>query len=232
MIGRAPRRPALALGALLWAFALGAAAAQAPAAWSVQTVAVRDLRLANGIASDLVRLGFDAYTEFAMSDAGEQWVRVRVGCFYGRADADAFARLLRERYVREAVPVPWSGGASRVPCLQRDVGFVAPDGWRQQAPGLPSFEVEVAGVRGLVRYRNGAWQVLQAPATEASLPLESDVGRFEASTDAGVPFVLERGAAGLRFVCAGELLAQTEDAAIVELDGVVSACRWATEGPP
>jgi len=232
MTGRARARVVLAVGALLAAFALGVARAQAPAAWSVQTVAVRDLRLANGIAGDLVRLGFDAYTEFAMSDAGEQWVRVRVGCFLGRADADAFARLLRERYVREAVAVPWSGGAPGVPCLRRDVGFVAPDAWRQQAPGAASFEVEVAGVRGLVRYRNGAWQVLQAPAIETSLPPETALPRFEASADAGMPFVLERSAAGLRFVCPGELLAQTEDAAIVELDGIVSACRWTTEGPP
>ncbi len=232
MIGPARRRIVRAVGPLLAAVALGVAGAQAPAAWSVQTVAVRDLRLANGIAGDLLRLGFDAYTEFAMSDAGEQWVRVRVGCFLGRADAEAFARLLRERYVREAVPVPFSAWASGVPCLERDVGFVAPDAWRQPAPGVASFEVEVAGVRGLVRYRNGAWQVLQAPATEASLPPEPEVQRFEASADAGSPFVLERGAAGLRFVCPGELLAQTEDAAIVELDGVVSACRWVVEGPP
>jgi hypothetical protein len=232
MTGRARRRIALVLGSLLVPFVLGGAVAQAPAAWSVQTVAVRDLRLANGIAGDLVRLGFDAYTEFAMSDAGEQWVRVRVGCFLERSDADAFARLLRARYVREAVPVPWSGGAPGVRCLERAVGFVAPEAWRQQEPGGTSFEVEVAGVRGIVRYRNGGWQVLQAPAIEAPVAAEAEVERFEASADAGVPFVLERSAAGLRFVCPGELLAQAEDAAIVELDGVVSACRWSTEGPP
>jgi hypothetical protein len=232
MTGRARRAGLLALLALITGLASGLAVGQAPAAWSVQTVAVRDLRVADGIAADLVRLGFDAYTEFAMSDAGEQWVRVRVGCFLERADADAFARLLRERYVREAVPVPWSGGASGVRCLEREVGFVAPDGWRQQAPGLASFEVEVAGVRGLVRYRNGAWQVLQAPATEVPAAPVPEAGRFEAGSDTDPPFVLERSAAGVRFVCPGALLAQAEDAAIVEWDGVVSACRWTTGGTP
>lgn len=220
------------LATLLTLLVAGTAIGQAPSSWAVQTVAVRDLRLADAIAADLVRLGFDAYTEFAMSDAGEQWVRVRVGCFLDRSDADAFAQLLRERYVREAVTVPHSAGTAPAGCLERVIGFVAPDAWRQQAPGLPSFEVEVGGVRGLVRYRGGAWQVLQAPATEALAAPATAAGRFETRRDGSAPFVAERTSAGLRFVCPGELLADADDAAIVELNGVVSACRWTSEAAP
>ena len=220
-------RPAQRLGRwlLLWLLAgLGWAVAQTPERWSVQTVAVRDLRVAQGIAADLVALGFDAFTEFAMS-GGEQWVRVRVGCFFGRDDADAFAELLQGRFTRDAVPVPLSEGGAPVACLERDVGFVAPDRWRAQEPGHASFEVEVAGVVGLVRYQAGRWQVLQAPAAEALAPLPPSEDRYEQAGGLSVPFVIERTDRGPRFLCAGTLLAQTPEAAVVERDGVVSACR-------
>src|SRR5690606_14915690 len=55
----------------------GRAAAQGPAAvqdatvepaWSVQTVALRDFREANGVVEQLRGFGLDAYSEFAMND--------------------------------------------------------------------------------------------------------------------------------------------------------------------
>lgn len=223
-IGRSFGGVAVLLASLLAAALAGTVSAQAPERWSVQTVAVRDLRVAQGIAGELDALGFDAYTEFAMRD-GVQWVRVRVGCFTDRTDAESFADVLRARFTREAVAVALSDGTAPVPCLLRDVGFVAPNAWRAQEPGHASFEVEVAGVVGLVRYESGRWQVLQAPATEALSPSPPTADLYEQAPGLSVPFVLARTARGSRFLCAGTLLAQTPEAAIVERAGVVSACR-------
>lgn len=194
--------------------------------WTVQTVAVRDLRLGDAIAGELATLGFDAYTEFVMSD-GHQWVRVRVGCFFERADADGIAALLRGRYTRDAVVVPRTPGSSDVPCLRREIGFVTPDRWRQVLPGAAAFEVEVDGVLGLIRYQEGGWRLLQEPATVALEPVASaQLGAFEEAKGLSRPYVARTLVdGGLRIFCAGRLLAQTEEVAIVELDGVVSACR-------
>lgn len=208
----------------MWAFAAHAEP------WSVQTVAVRDLRIAQRMAADLAAVQFDAFTEFAMN-RGQQWVRVRVGCYLDRSDAEAVADLLRERYTRDAVVVPQEGRAP-VPCIAREVGFVVPETWRQSAPGQPSFEVEVAGVLGLIRFQNGRWQVLQAPATDALLPPAPTSGRFEQGAGLPVPFVRMRSPTGPRLVCLGTLLAQTPDVAIVEHEGVVSACRPIAEAAP
>lgn len=198
--------------------------------WTVQTVAVRDLRLARSIADDLRRGGFDAYTEFTMGSDGFQWVRVRAGCYYDRADADAIATLLQSGVTREAVVVERTPGAPTDGCVEREVGFVVPGAWRQRAAGVAAFEVEVAGVTGLVRYQGGRWQVLQAPATEAVGDRSEAGGTFRQVDGAAGPFVRVRTGAGERYLCAGTLLAEASEAAIVELDGVVSACRLTTPG--
>lgn len=207
--------------------AVTAAAWAAAESWTVQTVAMRDLREATSVADDLRRLGFDAYTEFTMANR-LQYVRVRVGCFEERDGAEAMAALLRGWATRDAVVVERTPGAPARGCLVRDVGFVAPEGrWRQRAPGVASFEVEVAGVTGLVRYRGGRWQVLQAAADDA-LPIQvSTERRFVQVDGAPRPFVALREPDGPLLVCAGRLLAEADGAAIVELDGVVSACRFA-----
>lgn len=214
------RRAAAAL------LAVTAAAWAAAESWTVQTVAMRDLREATSVADDLRRLGFDAYTEFTMANR-LQYVRVRVGCFHARDGAEAMAALLRGWATRDAVVVERTPGAPARGCLLRDVGFVAPeDGWRQRAPGVASFEVEVAGVTGLVRYRGGRWQVLQAAADDA-LPIAVSTERRFVQVDAAPrPFVAIRDPDGPLLVCAGRLLAESDGAAIVEQDGVVSACRF------
>lgn len=215
------RRAAVAL------LALTAAAWGAAERWTVQTVALRDLREATSVADDLRRLGFDAYTEFTMENR-LQYVRVRVGCFAERDGAEAMAELLRGWATRDAVVVERTPGAPARGCLVRDVGFVAPeDGWRQRAPGVASFEVEVAGVTGLVRYRGGRWQVLQAAADDALPIAVSTERRFVQADGAPRPFVALRDPDGALLVCAGRLLAEEDGAAIVERDGVVSACRFA-----
>lgn len=218
-------RPIRSVAVALLGLALWIGGTAAAEGWTVQTVAVRDLRLGDAIASELVTLGFDAYTEFVMSD-GQQWVRVRVGCYVTREDAEHFADLLRGFYTREAVVVPRSPDASPTSCLRREIGFVTPDRWRQLLPDATTFEVEVDGVVGLVRYQGDRWQLLQRPATETLDPLPATDGPFTVAPGVSVPFVARSSGEGtLRIVCAGRLLAQTSDVAIVEHQGVVSACR-------
>ena len=216
-------RRAAPLLAALACLAGGAGLAQD---WTIQTVAVRDLREADSIAQDLVRLGFDAYTEFSMGEAGLQWVRVRVGCFHGRRGAEAMAALLRADVTREAVVVERSPSAPARGCLRRVVGFVAPADLVQPEPGVPMFVVEVAGVRGVVRFLEGRWRVLQEPATEALAPGEAAPQRFRQVTFARRDYVRVRHPDGEFYVCPGRLLAQADGAAVVEDDGVVLACVW------
>lgn len=193
--------------------------------WTVQTLAVRDLREARSVAADLGRLGFDAYTEYTMS-RGMQYVRVRVGCFHARADADVFAMLLEGWAVREAVPVERTPGAPAAGCLEREIGFVAPGVWRQRGPGVASFEVEVAGVPGVVRYQSGRWQLLQAPATDAVTARRDDGSAIVQAEGTPWPFVALRDAAGADLLlCHGTLLAEVDGAAIVEHEGIVASCR-------
>lgn len=213
------RRLGLVLLALL---ALSSAGAEQ---WTVQTIAVRDLREATAISDDLVRRGFDAYTEFSMG-SGRQWVRVRVGCFADRTAAAAVANLLRGWATRDAVVTERSEDAPARGCLVRDLGFVAPEAWRQLAPGVASFEVEVAGVTGLMRYQGGRWQVLQAPASDALPTSRSDERAYRQAEDVPRAFVAKEHAGGEILVCPGRLLAEADGAAIVEHDGSVFACRF------
>lgn len=214
------------LAASLLAFSGGAIAQDpSPETWAVQIVALRDYDEARTVADDLIGLGFDAHTEFAMND-GRQYVRVRVGCYHAREDAEALAELLVSRATREAVVVPRTPEAPNRGCVGRDIGFVAPDTVRQPLPGSATFVVEVDGVRGMIRYRDSAWELLQEPAAEAIAPRPRGTPRFSQVPGAPRPFVRVRDGEGRWTVCPGDLLAQTDSAAIVERDGVVMACQW------
>lgn len=223
------RRPrgavATAVAVLLW---LGAACAES---WSVQTVALRDPGNAREVADALLARGFDAYTQ-EVTRRGERFVRVRVGCYHQRHGAEAIAALLRDWVGRAGVVVPRSAGADERACVHEEVGFVAPDGWLQRAPGVPSFEVAVDGVRGLVRYQSGRWQVLQAPATEALSPRDASDHGFAQASGPPRPFVSHSHPDGRLLLCPGTLLAEAGDAAIVERDGRVLACRVDPPGAP
>ena len=191
--------------------------------WAVQVMALRDLRDATALANDLVRLGFDAYTEFAMRD-GQQFVRVRFGCFAERAVADAFARLAHDLSTTDAVVVPIDEGAAPRSCLARDVGFVIPETFRQPVAGSATFEVEVAGTAAIVRYQGGRWQLLQRAASEARPPVTIGAGPFVDAALASMAFVMDVRTEPPTFLCPGSLLAALDDVAIVDDDGVVVAC--------
>ena len=219
------RRPRFAGVAFAVALAaLGSALAQTT--WSVQTVALRDYREAQGVAAGLRLHGLDAYTEFTMQ-GGLQYVRVRVGCTDEREVADAWAALLARSLVAEAVVVPMEGASpADVACVAAEVGFRKPARWTLvSGPGeVPVFEVVVADHVAYLSYDGLVWRMWQetAPApTVASAP------RVAAARLDGRDVV--RSADG-GLLCPGRLLAGIGDAAVVELGDAIVACRPAEPG--
>ena len=83
----------LAVVCCLFAVTASVAGAQSAQTWAVQVVALRDFREAQAAVTELRVLEFDAYTEFVMQD-GQQYVRVRVGCFTTREAAEAVAVVM------------------------------------------------------------------------------------------------------------------------------------------
>jgi hypothetical protein len=200
----------------------GVAAAQV--GWTVQTVAVRDLREANTEVERLRGLGLAAYTEFTMLD-GLQFVRVRVGCF-DRETAERWAGLLQGAITREAVAMPLSGALPEgVPCVMADVGFRKPASWSlvSGAGDQPTFRVEVAGFPAYLRYDGSGWRLWQAVA-----PAPEPIGAiaFEASVRvgsvAGQPIVRDLLWGAL---CPGRLLASIGDVGIADQGDAIVACR-------
>jgi hypothetical protein len=224
--GRAAWRRALAVA--IWAWA-GAAFAQA--AWTVQTVAFRDLRDAQAEEAILRALGLPAYTEFTMSN-GLQYVRVRVGCFDDRAGAESWAVLLRGAITRDAVAMPIEAALpDHVPCVSTDVGFRKPQAWSLvSAPGdLPTFRVEVAGVVAYLRHDGEAWRLWQSLAPEpAPAPTMDAERQVRVGSVAGLA-VARSVAAGA--MCPGRLIATAGPVAIVDGGDAVIACRVLAERP-
>lgn len=219
-----------ALVALLLSWA-GAVAAAQSGGWTLQTIAVRDLRDANVEAERLQAVGLAAYTEFAMS-GGLQFVRVRAGCFDTREAAEAWGGVVRGAVVREAVAVPIEGPLpGHVPCVVVDVGFRKPASWSLvSAPGeQPTFQVEVAGHVAYLRHDGSGWRVYQAvaPVPEGA-PLVPAASGLRQDTLAGHPVVRTLGGAAL---CPGSLLATAGAVAIVDRGDAVVACHVAPDWP-
>lgn len=212
------RRTAAVLATLL----CGAALAQG---WSVQTVALRDLRQANAVAGELKALGFDAYTEFAMHD-GEQFVRVRVGCYASRSAALAAADALAGHVTEQAVVVTLAGQSKADGCVQEDIGFIKPSVWQRldAGDGPPSFSVQVAGHRATLVYTGTAWRVIQAGSQDTA-PAAAPGASFVPASRGGMPWAAEQAAAGTRMLCPGTLLGKAGSAAVVERADEVVACR-------
>ena len=223
----ARRRWASVVAVGIVAVASGAVANARPfatEAWSVQTVALTDVAQAEAVAADLRAEALPAYVEATVRD-GVTWHRVRVGCFGADADARLVAELARAAGADAAAVVPTDAAPPDVPCVAREIGFVAPDAWRQRAEGVPSFTVEVDGVRGVLRYAEAGWRVLQAPAEGAVRDRPPSDAVFAQAGPPDAPYVTWLGEHGARPVCRGALLAQTGDAAIVRTGDTVAACR-------
>ena len=205
---------------LLVALCAGWAAA---GGWTIQTVALRDLRDASATAEDLERFGLDAYTEFAMWE-GEQFVRVRFGCFATREAAAELALHLDGRLVDSAVPVERTPGAPAIGCLEELTGFLKPDDWRQLADGAPAFEVTMAGTTAVVQHTGLRWRIAQDEETVPP-PVGPATPRFRQGRLLDVP-VVELAFADRTFVvCPGQLLAEIGDVAIVDREDRVVSCQ-------
>lgn len=220
---------------VLAALACGAHAQAQDAAgfWSVQTVALRDLREAQSTAAALKQRGFDAYTEFAM-DAGLQFVRVRVGCFVDRAAAESMVFALRGRITDTAAVVEATPGAPVAGCVSMSVGFLKPAMWDEVAsPGLaPAFKVQVAGIEAHVAHTGVTWRVLQdgeaVPPVDPALP----TARFSQTEVAGVRLVSLMTPAGSVILCPGVLVTSVGNVAITEQGEALVACSLETMGGP
>ncbi|MEJ2287148.1 MAG: SPOR domain-containing protein [Deinococcales bacterium] len=214
--------------ALIAAMASAQSPSQAPAvAWTVQTVALRDLRQADTVVAQLKNLGFDAYDEFAMHD-GKQFVRVRVGCYTDRAAAQAVADALAKHVTEQAVVATLSSQAKVDRCVREDIGFLKPAEWTrvQASNGLPTFHVRLAGKGADLVYDGTRWVVVQdgsARPTAAALTGPA----FIAAHPGGVPWVAQEMPSGTHMLCPGKLVGHAGEAAIVERAGEVVACRFA-----
>lgn len=203
--------------------ALGGAEAQQ--LWSVQVIALRDLREAQSLADRLRGFGFDAYTEFAM-DRGLQFVRVRVGCYLTRGGAEAVANALRPRVTNTAVAVEASAGPPVHGCVRMEIGFLKPIRWNEvsQRGEQPAYLVEVAGVEAHVTHTGERWHVVQqgqqAPASEAN----ARSARFAQGNVHGQAFVKLEDVPGGLLLCPGKLLNSVGPVAIVEQDDALVAC--------
>lgn len=222
-IDRARRAGSILVVAVVLA-TLGTVLAQTT--WSVQTVALRDYREAAGVAAGLRLHGLEAYTEFTMQ-GGLQYVRVRVGCTDEREVAEAWAVLLARSLVAEAVVVPMEGAAPvDVACVVAEVGFRKPARWSLVSgpDEVPVFEVAVAEHIAYLSFDGLAWRVWQgtAPAPVAASAPRVVAARLDGrdvvrSVDGGL-------------LCPGRLLAAIGDAAVVELEDAIVACRPAAAG--
>jgi len=221
----------LLAGCLAWG---GGAAAQA--AWTVQTVALRDLREADAVVARLSGLGLAAYTEFTMLD-GLQYVRVRVGCF-DRENAERWAALLRMGVASEAVALPMDAlPPEGVACVTVDVGFRKPAAWTLASgpDEQPTFRVEVAGQAAYLRYDGAGWRLWQAVAPPPEpLPAGSAAafgaagpggGSVQPATLAGQDIVRH---AAWGALCPGRLVATIGDVGIVDQGDAIVACGPAT----
>jgi len=214
--------------AAVWAMV---AVGMAQTGWTVQTVALRDLRDANAEAARLAALGLAAYTEFTMSE-GLQYVRVRVGCYDRREAAEAWATLLRGAVVREATAVPIEAPLpAEIACVAVDVGFLKPASWAlvSRADEQPTFEVRIDTHVAYLRHDGHGWRVWQAVAPDPEALPGADAARIARSGRlAGHP-VVRTLADGL--LCPGQLVAVVGEVAIVDWGDAIVACRVDPDRP-
>lgn len=219
--GPASLTPSRRLALLLLLLLAGSALADN---WTIQTAAFNDYRQAAAQVAELRSLGFDSYAEFSMN-RGQQYTRVRIGCFTSRAAAESFSRELTGKVTAEAVPQPLSDGAPTRACVEWDTGFLKPDDWRAVRLEQDAvFRVELDGQVGYVRHDGTAWsfghQLPQPPAAMAT-----GEQRFRERPVASTVLVRARLAqGGDTNVCVGKLLWQRGLTAVVERPNAVIAC--------
>jgi hypothetical protein len=221
----------------LW-FALAAvligcyASAQPAPGWTVQVVALRDFREAQAAVTELKVLEFDAYTEFSMLE-GQQYVRVRTGCFTTRDGAEALATVMRGRVTAEAEAVEITPGAPVRGCVEEDVGFLNSYDWElmSRSTGVPSFRVTISGVIARLVHDGRRWTVLQGDGEpQAERASDAATARIVQRRVGGTPFAALDSLPGPVLLCPGTLVTTVADVAIVERTDVIVACRMLVPG--
>ncbi len=233
---------------LLFVFSLVIGLASAER-YGVQVAAFQDDAQALALVAALERQGFAAYREGTSREesrtADRQYSRVRVGCFTDAAGAEDLAALLRRGVAAEAVVVALEHAAP-VPCLERELGFRAPEGWGLAAStaGAAVFWVQLGARRGFVLFDGAGWQVVQAEAVDRAeggilvtqpggaqeeLPLPSAGGSasFEGFSERpGAPErVVARGPGGELTLSSGRLLWWSPQAAVVQNGELIVSIR-------
>lgn len=210
----------------------GWAAAQSSPWWTIQVVALRDFREAQAAVTELRVLEFDAYTEFAMSE-GQQYVRVRAGCFTTREGAESLAAVMRGHITAEAEAVEMTAGAGVSGCVEEEVGFLSTYEWEllDKTSAVPSFRVTVSGVVARLIHDGRRWQVLQGDGEVQTQGERADgAARIVQRRVAGIPFASLDSLPGPVLLCHGTLLASVADVAIVERTDTIVACRLVADG--
>ena len=192
--------------------------------WTVQTVALQDYGEALAVSDQLRALSYDAYVDFGLYE-GQQFVRVRVGCFDDQDSAAFFASQL-VGVTAEAVAVPLEAAPKTSFCVRRVVGFEPPPVWGVlgTTASAVSFWVEVLGQRRFVVFTGNTWRVAQS---------EQDVADLTRTATAERGAALFRQDANARVLCdwrgtpfnvtTGQLLWQGGAWAIVLEAGAVTA---------
>jgi hypothetical protein len=198
--------------------------------WTVQTVALRDLVEAEAMAEALRDLGFASYTELAMHQ-GQEWVRVRVGCWIGREGADGIVEILRTLVTDEAVTVPVTGDVP-VRCVDIDVGFIKPTHYLPvHLPGeVPTYRIEVAGHVAHVRHDGAGWSVVQGEDEPPPVAAARGAVPYRTGELRGFAVVLVVDEGESTVFCPGRLVAQVADVAVVEWANAIVACSpWSDD---
>lgn len=199
--------------------------------WTVQTAAFQDYRQARSQIAQLVELGFDAYSEFVMHE-GQQFTRVRIGCFGDRAAAEALALGLKGNVTAEAAAQPLDDGSADRACVNWDPGFLKPPEWRIERQGEDMvFRVELGGQVGYLRHDGRGWEFGHTLPPQRATPPAGEP-RFSELQLAGLTLVQAHLQGGHRVnACLGKLLWQRGLTAVVESSDSVIACE-VDEPPP
>lgn len=196
--------------------------------WSVQTVALQNYQEALARQEQLYELGFDAYVDFGMTN-GQQFARVRIGCFANRVAAQTYATLLKGRVTADAVPVPLEAGAKTTYCSERSVGFKPSEAWAlyKEDAGAVSFWVDVLDKRAYVALNARGWHLAQDETELAKLLVPTattgyhDI--FSETAAFGTSAVILGWGAKDFILSSGQLLWQSAYSAVVlEADTVVA----------
>ena len=145
---------------IISSFLFWLASAQSEQTWTIQIASYRDYRLAQRNLDRLLSAGFNAYSEFYMSD-NKQFVRTRVGCFYSKEAARSYLENMQSFGQTTAYVAANTHKSDS--CFARSIGFITPDKW-----GIYRFSnerivfwVSLADLTGFIGHNQTGWQISQ-----------------------------------------------------------------------